>query len=421
MKILHINTATTGGAATAALRIHQGLFNQGVDSHFLSLTPSTKYIPNHHVYNGSFKQTKPAYPILTLKNWLEEKFFKSYSKSLYRYKLQQLEKEKYTKSVLRNGYHTFSLFSYPDSPYDVTELEIYKQADIIHLHWVAGFINYLSFFKKNKKPIIWTFHDMNPIMGGFHYQNDLLANEISHGIEEKRLVQLKKDAYAHAINMSIVSPSTWLAEATRKSELLGNRSVQTIRYRVDLNVFNPRNKDEIRHLLKVPTDKKVYLIASQDLNDSRKGIDLLLPIIEHPEMQDVVFLLAGSNFKGKQYPNVIALGGITDELLMSCVYNAADYFILSSREDNLPNTMLESIASGTPVIAFNIGDNKEVIEENNCGLICDEISINSLLEGIQLSKSKSFDANALHQVAIDLFEEEKVVNQYKAVYEKLTK
>jgi len=328
-------------------------------------------------------------------------------------------KQKIRTPKVINGFNSFSLFSFPETLYDITQTQIYQEADVIHLHWVAGFLDYPSFFRKNKKPIVWTMHDMNPIMGGFHYQNDLLANEITHDREEKRLVQIKKDAYSNVINMSIVSPSSWLAEATQKSELLGNRSVQMIRYRVDLNVFHPRDKVEMRSLLNVPTDKKVYLIASQDLNDSRKGIDLVLPIIEHPVMQDVVFLLAGSNFKGKQYPNVIALGGITDELLMSCVYNSADYFILSSREDNLPNTMLESIASGTPLIAFNIGDNKEVIEENNCGLICNEISTSSLLEGVQVSKSKSFDANALHQVAIDIFEEKKVVHQYKAVYEKL--
>ena len=419
MKILHINTATTGGAATAALRIHHGLFNQGFDSHFLSLASSYKYIPNHHVYNGGLKQTKPTYPILTLKNWLKEKFFHSYSKSLNEFNKEQNEKAKYKKSVIKNGYHTFSLFSYPDSLYDITELEIYKQADVIHLHWVAGFLDYPSFFKKNKKPIVWTFHDMNPIMGGFHYQNDSISNKVSHGIEEKRLVYLKKEAYANAINLNIVSPSNWLAEATRKSELLGSRSVQTIRYRVDLNVFKNRDMVGMRHLLNIPIDKKVYLIASQDLNDSRKGIDLVLPIIEHSEMQDVIFLLAGYNFKGRQYPNVIALGGITDELLMSCVYNAADYFILSSREDNLPNTMLESIASGTPIIAFNIGDNKEIIEANNCGIICEEISSESLLEGIQLSKTKLFNASTLHQVAIDLFEERKISKQYKEVYEKL--
>ena len=90
--------------------------------------------------------------------------------------------------------------------------------------------------------------------------------------------------------------------------------------------------------------KKVFLLASKDLNDPRKGIDLVLPIIEHKEMQECIFLLAGSNFKGKSYPNVVALGGVHDELLMSLVYNASDYFILSSREDNLPNTMLESIS-----------------------------------------------------------------------------
>ena len=52
MRILHVNTATFGGAAIAAIRIHKALIDQGIDSHFLSLTTSSKYIPNHHIFEG---------------------------------------------------------------------------------------------------------------------------------------------------------------------------------------------------------------------------------------------------------------------------------------------------------------------------------------------------------------------------------
>ena len=107
MKILHINTAITGGAATAALRIHQGMVNQGLDSHFLSLSHATLLIPNHHVYSGPVKKTKPDYPILSLKNWIKERFLKSYEKALEMYKREYVRKQIMSTPSVKNGFNTF--------------------------------------------------------------------------------------------------------------------------------------------------------------------------------------------------------------------------------------------------------------------------------------------------------------------------
>ncbi len=421
IKILHINTATTGGAAIAALRIHQGLVNQGIDSHFLSFSHASSFIPNHHVYAGPIKTHKPVYPILSFKNWLKEKLFHSYDTALGMFNKEIIRKKSFTTHKVVNGFNTFSLFSYPTSLYDITQTQIYQEADIIHLHWVAEFLDYPTFFKNNKKPIVWTMHDMNPIMGGFHYKNDLLDNLETHEIEEKRLEEIKIEAYSNVSSLTIVSPSKWLCKAAKESEAFKTREVLNIRYRIDRTIFRPRDKQLARTLFQLPTTKKIFLLASKDLNDPRKGIDLVLPIIEHKEMQDCIFLLAGSNFKGKSYPNVIALGGVHDELLMSLVYNASDYFILSSREDNLPNTMLESIACGIPIISFNIGDNQEIIGNNNCGIICDDLTTDSLFTAIKsvLNDELTFDSNLISEVAQALFSEEKVVQEYKTVYERI--
>ena len=421
MKILHINTATSGGAATAALRIHQGLVNQGFDSHFLSLSQTDKFIPNHHIYNGPIKKVKPDYPVLSFKNWLREKLFKSYTSAIDAFNKKKNESKKFTTPKEVNGFNTFSLFSYPETLYDITNLQIYKEADIIHLHWVAEFLDYTTFFKNNKKPIVWTMHDMNPIMGGFHYKNDLLNNLQTHSSEEKRLEGIKKQAYDYASSLTIVSPSQWLCKAAQESEAFKSREVVNIRYRIDRTIFRPRDKQFAKSLFQLPPTKKIFLLASKDLNDPRKGIDLVLPIIEHEDMKDCLFLLAGSNFKGKSYHNVVALGGIQDELLMSLVYNASDYFILSSREDNLPNTMLESIACGTPIIGFNIGDNEEIIGKNNCGIICNDLTTDSLFTAVKsaLKEDVKFEIDLISEVAKGLFSEEKVVQEYKTIYDRI--
>ena len=421
MKILHINTAISGGAATAAIRIHQGMVNQGLDSHFLSLSHAATYIPNHHVYVGPVKTNKPDYPVLSLKNWIKERFFRSYEKKLEMFNKEHNRKQNMRTPKVVNGFNSFSLFSFPESLYDITQTQIYQEADIIHLHWVAEFIDYSTFFKKNKKPIVWTMHDMNPIMGGFHYKNDLLDNLETHEIENKLLEEIKKEAYYNTSSLTIVSPSQWLCKVAQESEAFKTREVVNIRYRIDQTIFRPSDKQFARSLFQLPPTKKIFLLASKDLNDPRKGIDLVLPIIEHEEMQECIFLLAGSNFKGKSYSNVVALGGIQDEILMSLVYNASDYFILSSREDNLPNTMLESIACGTPIIGFNIGDNQEIIGKNNCGIICDELTTNSLFLAVKsiLKDEFKFETDLISEVAQALFSEEKIVKEYKTVYEKI--
>ena len=422
MKILHINTATTGGAATAALRIHQGMVNQGLDSHFMTLSHASVFIPNHHVYSGSVKKTKPDYPILTIKNWVKEKIYRIYQKKLNEYKNKQEIANKFKAPTQTEKGNSFELFSFSDSLYDITETEIYKNADIIHLHWVSNFLDYSTFFKKNTKPVIWTIHDENPFLGGFHYEGDLIRNKITHWSINEEIRSNKEELIQNAICIiKIVSPSFWLAEKARKSNVFKDLEVITIRNGIDLSIFKKRDKNFSRELLNLPYGKRIFLIASADLKNYRKGIDIILPIIQSEKFKNDLFLLVGANFESYKLSNVISLGSIQDQVMMSIIYSAVDTFILPSREYNLPNTMLESIACGTPIIAFNIGDNEEVIGKNNCGLICDELTTDSLLNAIKsdLNEEVKFDSNLISEVAQALFSEEKVVQEYKTVYERI--
>jgi glycosyltransferase involved in cell wall biosynthesis len=421
MRILHINTATSGGAAIAALRIHHGLCNQGFDSHFLSLHNSTKKIVNHHVYNGVYLSSQPKYPVLSFKNLLKEKFFKVYEKSLNKYKKNKENEIELSVPKKKNGYYTFSVFSSPFTPFDITDLEIYKQSDIIHLHWVAGFLDYESFFSKNKKPIVWTFHDMNPFMGGFHYTFDYINNKSTHFKEEEKYRTFKAELYSKVENLTIVCPSEWLQDCAKKSEIFYKKEVLSIGNAFDCGVFKLRDKKQIRNLLNLPIGKVIYLITALDLSDRRKGTHLILPIIERNDINDAIFLIVGSNFTSKVEANVINFGHVNDELLMSFLYNAADYFILTSIEDNLPNTMIESIVSGTPVIAFDISDNRKILQERGCGIISEEMSTESLYYSIEKAKSISFNQKEISKIAQELFSEENIVIKYNHLYNKAIK
>lgn len=413
MKVLHINTSTSGGAAIAAIRLHKGLFEKGVDSHILTLNNTQTFIPNHYVFNGNIKNEKPSYPLLTLRNWLKEKFYKEYENKNKEY----LKKIKFRNDVsipkFNNGIQNFGLFSFPDSNYDITETQIYKEADIIHLHWVAGFLDYKSFFKKNKKPIIWTMHDANPFLGGFHHKDDSMRNVISHSLLENEIIELKKEIYTGIKNMKIISPSFWLAKDAKDSNVFSDKEILTIRNGIDFSIFRNRGKEISRSILNLPLDKRIFLLASSDLSDYRKGIDLVVPIIMSDEFQNDIFLLAGNNFNDNKFPNVIALGGIHDEILMSIVYSASDFFILPSRLDNLPNTMLESIACETPVIGFDIGDNREFISKQG-------IVVKDTNEMKNVLNSNFYEMVDFTQKRID-FELNNIVLEYKKKYKELLK
>ena len=411
MKILHINTSTKGGAATAAIRIHQGMVNQGIDSHFLSLSHASCFIPNHHVYNGPVKKNKPDYPTLTIKNWVKEKIYHSYQKQLTEYKNKEEIIKKNTTPIQTEKGNSFELFSFSNSLYDITETDIYKNADIIHLHWVSNFLDYATFFKKNTKPVIWTIHDENPFLGGFHYEGDLVRNKTTHWSINKEIRDQKEKLIQNArFTITIVSPSFWLADKARKSNVFKNLNVITIRNGIDLSIFKKRDKNFSRELLNLPHGKRIFLISSADLKNYRKGIDIILSIIQSEKFKNDLFVLVGSNFESYKLSNVISLGSIHDQIMMSIIYSAVDAFILPSREDNLPNTMLESIACETPVIAFDIGDNKDFIGIN--GIVVEN-------EDELKKEIFNFDRFGLYFNSIRKdFEVKNVIDQYLNCYKK---
>ena len=413
MKILHISTHKEGGAANAAIRLHESMLKYGLDSVFLTLKSSNKMISNHYLYDGTYQKKELDYPLLTFKNLVIEKVFKKFKKQKEIIDVKNKERLKYSTPTVQNNNVSFTLFSYLDTIYDITTTTQYQEADIIHLHWVADFLDYKSFFSKVNKPIVWTFHDENPYLGGFHYQDDVENNKQTHHKIEKEFVELKKKMIQPYDKLTVVSPSNWIANNVQKSEVFNGKRVKTIRYTINSSIFKIRDKFFSRELFNLPKDKKIILITSQDLSVPRKGVKHVQELINNPISDEFLFVFAGSNLKINK-PNVISVGIITDEILLSCLYSAADYFLLPSLIDNLPNTLLESLFCGTPVIAFKIGDFEELFQGNDFGVLVDSGDVKSLslvLEKISSSEI-AFDTLKIVENAKNIFSEEKVVSQY---------
>ncbi len=343
MKLLLINTSDVGGAGKACARLHLGLLNSGVDSKFLLANKR-----NNHIESYTLEPLRDE----SLNGKIKNKFIKILRELKILKPLKKSDKELFLEKRKKG----LELFSFPYSNYDITESELYKQADIINLHWVAGFMDYQSFFAKNKKPIVWTLHDMNPFTGGEHYIENYFGIDCKgfpvkrvFTTEEKeqfkKILDIKKKALSGVKNLHFVTLCDWMTNELKQSDFFSRFPIHCIPNGIDSNVFNIRDKNYSRELLSIPLDKKIILFVADLINTNRKGFEFLLRAIKKIEQKDVLlFVIGHKNEKLERFDNIIQYGMVNDERLLSSIYSSADVFIIPSLMDNLPNTVLESTA-----------------------------------------------------------------------------
>lgn len=383
MKVLIINTYDRGGAANACLRLHEGLLHEAIDCKVL-LRHKEKSLPKTFRFQ-KVPPSKSKFQILKEKGLLFFRVMGILSKP------KQSEEQQFLKERASG----LELFSFPDSKFDITSSPLYQEADIINLHWVANFLDYESFFKKNTKPVVWTLHDMNPFTGGEHYMESFLGMDVSGQPIPRRLSELEKRVFKEnlslkfksiqsASNISIVAPSEWLAQEAQNSTVFNSKQVYCIPYGINANVFQPRDRNYSRGVLNIPKDKKVILFVADSISNHRKGYVFLKKALDLMQREDVVLCAVGRKKSAlESVRNTIELGSIYDERLMSMAYSAADVFIIPSLMDNLPNTVLESLMCGTPVIGFPIGGIPDMVKPGFNGLLAGNISSQALFKSIE--------------------------------------
>lgn len=374
-KVLHISTLDIGGAASAAIRLHKALLHLGIDSHFLTLGKSNRNIPSKHIFEPIIEPISLA---KVLKKSIKVKLGWESPHDFYH---QQ-------QSMLGNESKGMG-FSFPDTLDDITQSPIYQEADLIHLHWVAGWLDYPSFFSKNRslfgnKPIVWTLHDLNPFSGGLHYAwgtsitDSQMGREIptpSNALQRthNRNLQIKIQSLQQVERLKIVSPSHWLQKYSTESLLFSKYENYCIHNGLDVQIFKPYPLEWARGILGLE-DKKTLLFVADDIENVYKGFHILFEALKLIEAKtDFQYLVLGRDKKNilTHFQKVKHLGFVQDELLMALAYSAADVFVLPSLTDNFPNTMIESICCGTPVIAFPTGGIPEAIQHAENGIICE--------------------------------------------------
>lgn len=340
MKVVHINMYDKGGAFQATYRLHQELLKNNIDSKNLVL----------YQYNSNLQEVYPFLSELSLFSKIEQSI-------KYRKNQNQIKKL----LPVTPQYE----FRFDFSPYNIEKHSIIKEADIIHLHWMAKFIDYSSFFKNIQKPVVWTLHDMLPIKGGFHYET-YVDNRLLEC--ETQTIQNKINALKNFSNLHVVTLSKWIQQQSIHSSILGKFQHHYIPNGIDTNFFKPYDKNEARVKLDLPQEKKIILFVAEHLEDKRKGLTYLHEALSLINQENVMLLTIGNGSITTNH-KVKNLGFISDINKLPLIYAAADVYVIPSIEDNLPNTVLESIACGTPVVGFNIGGIPDMITDNINGLL----------------------------------------------------
>jgi glycosyltransferase involved in cell wall biosynthesis len=288
----------------------------------------------------------------------------------------------------------YERFSDDRSVYGADLFKRLPSSDVINVHWIAGFVDYLTFFTTAPAaiPIVWTLHDMNAFTGGCHYNLGCsrytdscgacpqLGSSTSMDLS-RQVWQRKKRAFAQVPTqrMRIVTPSRWLAHEVQSSTLGKSFAVSVIPYGVDTERFAPRNRASARDALGIPRGAAVVLFLADAINIRRKGFALLAQALAGLEVPNLFLLSAGRGMTPMDLKAPrLHLGAIDNDRLLSIVYNAADLFAIPSLQDNLPNTVLESLACGTPVVGFNVGGIPDMVRPNVTGLLAMAEDVTSL-------------------------------------------
>ena len=233
----------------------------------------------------------------------------------------------------------------------------------------------------------------------------------------------KSKLYARA-NLTIVTSSNWLQKEAQSSRLFSDLKVRSIPSTLDTSVFKIRSVP--------PRAKKTILFQAMNINDKRKGLKYFLKALknikeQHPEFaKEIQLLVFGKStsdaLAGLDYP-VRYLGFISDQHKIAEAYNHCDIFVIPSLGDNLPNAIIEAMACGKPVVAFETGGIPEMVNHQKNGYIAPQKDVQALARGIRWTledpkRYQKLSENALQKVQ-DCYTHEAIIRQYRSLYHSL--
>jgi glycosyltransferase involved in cell wall biosynthesis len=400
LRILHVNqTDSYGGAAKAALRLHEGLLNHGIDSSMFVLDKYTSSSSIRSLNGFVQNKLKPYFP-----------------------KFDRLKSIRYLNRE--------ELFSSGYSPFSGVIDEINKlNPDIVHLHWINGGMIGLSDLKRINARVFWSLHDMWPFTGGCHYTlhcdnhktgcgncrvlKSGVKNDLSRNLATK-----KNDIY-NEFDPIFIGLSKWIYNEISNSYIGSNRRIIHVPNLIDIRLYRPMQKSIARDTLNLCVNKKYILFGAMNAtSDSRKGFQFIEKMmLKLDDMHELLVFGAkdGPQIGGKR---THYLGVISEEKKLRTIYCAADVFLSPSTQENLSNAIMESMACGTPVVGFNIGGNSDMIDHLINGYLAEPFNVSELMKGVRWCIEKELSLKASQKISAT-FAESVILPQYIESYEKV--
>ena len=335
-------------------------------------------------------------------------------------------------------------FSLANFGKDLRQHPAVQEADILHLHWInQGFLSLKNIAQLARlgKPMVWTLHDIWAFTGGCHihtcdhfqqtcgncpYLRNPAPDDLSH-----RIWANKKRLFPE--NLHFVTCSDWLRGMALSSSLLADYPIISIPNPIDTQVYQPVEEDErqkFRRETGIAPNAKVILFVAMKISEPHKGFRFLQAALQelkekHADMPLEIMVIGKADpeaLAALPYP-VHALGLVQNPNDLAKVYAAADVFVTPTLADNLPNTVMESLACGTPVAGFRTGGVPEMVEHRVNGYIATQGDSSDLAEGIRWILSGEKPMQQLRLAARQKVERDYanqvVAKRYAALYAEL--
>lgn len=362
LRVLHVNASDkSGGAARAAYRIHLAQRQAGLDSHMLVLHRSDDepHIQTFRPNGGKIAQhLRQAISVRLMAR-------------------QHSAGNPTLHSLNRFGTGLADWINRSDF-------------DVVNLHWLGSEMVSIEEIGRIRKPLVWTLHDMWAFCGAEHYDDLEHPGRYRLGYRpdtrppghsgpdlDAQTWRRKQRAWAK-LRLHLVSPSRWLAGCAAESVLLGHQPCTVLPNGVDTAVFKPVDRRLARGILNLDPAKRYVLFgAVSSTTDRRKGFHLLQAALQQlaaqPNIRQDTELLVFGAYPPSRPPDLGLpthyLGHFHDDASLALLYSAADVFAAPSLQDNLPNTVVESLTCGTPVVAFDVGGMPDLIENGHSGFL----------------------------------------------------
>lgn len=313
--------------------------------------------------------------------------------------------------------------------------------DIIHLHWVGDGFLHAETLPRFKRPLVWTLHDSWPFTGGCHIPFDCARYRKSCGVcptlgsareaDLSRKLWRRKQKAWRDLNMTIVSPSRWLAECARSSSLLRDTRIEVIPNGLELQSYRPVDKGVARQALSLPKNRKLILFGGiRSTSDRNKGFHLLQASLQKlaadgwgPKAELLIFGSPKPTSPPELGMKANYLGWLHDDISLALYYSAADVFVFPSIQETLGYAAMEAMACGTPCIAFDQGGVPDLIEHERNGYLARPFEADDLARGIawMLESEERRGLLSIHarQKVEAGFSLDQVATRYAALYDEL--